>query len=172
MVTGRQKQLIKQVGEYLVAAELCRRELIATSFTGNVPIFDILAITSEDKMKTIQVKATTTNGGWNLDAVDFLDFEPLTDSSQYIKGIRNLSNNNTIFCFVKLGSFGKGKTYSDGDEFYLLPIDKLQRIIEEKYSSFLTKVNHIRPNKHDSHHTKIKKDDIASFKDNWDCVLV
>ena len=107
MVTGRQKQLIKQVGEYLVAAELCRRELIATSFTGNVPIFDILAITSEDKMKTIQVKATTTNGGWNLDAVDFLDFEPLTDSSQYIKGIRNLSNNNTIFCFVKLGSFGK-----------------------------------------------------------------
>jgi hypothetical protein len=171
MVTGRQKQLIKQVGEYLVAAELCRRELIATSFTGNVPIFDILAIASDNKMKTIQVKATTTNGGWNLDAADFLDFKPSTDTSQHIKGTRKLPNSNTIFCFVKLGSFGKEKQSTLDDEFYLLPINELQKIIETRYSAFLTKVNHIRPNKHDSHHTKIKKDDISSFKDNWECVL-
>ncbi len=171
MVTGRQKQLIKQVGEYLVAAELCRRELIATSFTGNVPIFDILAISSEDKMKTIQVKATTTNGGWNLDAADFLDFEPATDSTQHIKGMRKLSNSNTIFCFVKLGSFGKEKQSTNEDEFYLIPINELQKIIEEKYSAFLTKVNHIRPNKPDSHHTKIKIENIAGFKDNWSCII-
>jgi hypothetical protein len=170
-VTGRQKQLIKQVGEYLVAAELCRRELIATSFSGNVPIFDILAITSDEKMKTIQVKATITNGGWNLDAIDYLDFQPPTDDSQYIKGILKLPNNNTIFCFVKLGSFGKEKTSSAPDEFYLLPIDELQKIIEKRYSAFLTKVKHIRPKKHDSHHAKIKKHDISSFKDNWDCLL-
>ena len=171
MVSGRQKQLIKQVGEYLVAAELCRRELIATSFTGNVPIFDILAITSDEKMKTIQVKATTTNGGWNLDAADFLNFESSSDNTQHIKSIRDLSKNNTIFCFVKLGSFGRGEISTDVDEFYLLPIADLQKIIEEKYSAFLVKVNHIRPNKPDSHHTKIKKDNIAQFKDNWDCIL-
>ena len=171
MVTGRQKQLIKQVGEYLVAAELCRRELIATSFTGNVPIFDILAITSDEKIKTIQVKATTTNGGWNLDAGIFLEFEPSSDNSQYIKGLRDLSNNNSVFCFVKLGSFGKEEISQNIDEFYLIPVVNLQRIIEEKYSAFLTKVNHIRPNKPDSRHTKIKKDNLVQFKDNWNCIL-
>jgi len=36
-------QLTKQVGEYLVAAEVCRRGLIATTFTGNVPHYDIIA---------------------------------------------------------------------------------------------------------------------------------
>ncbi len=41
--TGRDKYVVKQVGEYLVCAELGRRGYIATSFTGNVPEFDILA---------------------------------------------------------------------------------------------------------------------------------
>ena len=44
MATGRENHLVKQVGEYLVAAELCRRGFIATTFTGNVPEFDLLAI--------------------------------------------------------------------------------------------------------------------------------
>ncbi len=107
MVTGRQIQLIKQVGEYLVAAELCRRELIATSFTGNVPVFDILAITHDETMKTIQVKTTTTHDGWNLDAAKFLEFVPQVDKLQYINGFKKLPNLDTIFCFVILGSFGR-----------------------------------------------------------------
>jgi len=171
MVTGRQKQLIKQVGEYLVAAELCRRELIATSFTGNVPIFDILAITSNDVMKTIQVKATRTDGGWNLDASHFLDFKNAVDNTQHIKGIRNLSNKNTIFCFVKLGSFGCENNLSRRDEFYLLPIDKLQEIIHDNYSGYLKKVNNYRRKNPQSHHMKIKKEHISKFKDNWNCVM-
>ena len=171
MVTGRQKQLIKQVGEYLVAAELCRRELIATSFTGNVPIFDILAITNEEKMKTIQVKATTTNGGWNLDATDYLDFEPTTNELQYIKGIRKLPYSNTVFCFVKLGSFGRDNITPEIDEFYLIPVSELQKIIERNYSTYLTKVDHIRTKNPESHHLKIKRDEISDFRDNWDCIL-
>jgi hypothetical protein len=42
MATGRQMKLVGQTGEYLVAAELGRRGLIATTFTGNVPDYDIL----------------------------------------------------------------------------------------------------------------------------------
>ncbi len=171
MVTGRQKQLIKQVGEYRVAAELCRRELIATSFTGNVPVFDILAISDDEKMKTIQVKATTTDGGWNLDATDYLDFEATMDKTQHIKGVRKLSNSAIVFCFVKLGSFGRENITLEHDEFYLIPVGELQKIIESKYSSFLTKVDHIRPNNPESHHVKIKLGDISDFKGNWDCVI-
>jgi len=108
MVTSRQMQTIKQVGEYLVAAELCRRELIAASFTGNVPIFDILAITYNNKLKTIQVKTSTKGKGWNLNASDYLEIYK-ENNIQIIKGIRNLENLDTIFCFVKLNSFGKEK---------------------------------------------------------------
>ena len=35
MPSGRNNQLLGATGEYLVAAELCRRGLIATTFTGN-----------------------------------------------------------------------------------------------------------------------------------------
>jgi hypothetical protein len=41
MATGCSTQITKQVGEYLVAAEICRRGFIATTFTGNVPHYDI-----------------------------------------------------------------------------------------------------------------------------------
>ena len=43
MATGRQVQLTKQVGEYLVAAELSRRGLLTATFAGNVPDYDIVA---------------------------------------------------------------------------------------------------------------------------------
>ena len=43
MTTGRNNKLVGQTGEYLVAAELSRRGLIATTFTGNVPYYDIIA---------------------------------------------------------------------------------------------------------------------------------
>lgn len=49
MSEGRQNQLTKQVGEYLACAELCRRGYITTSFTGNVPDFDVLVVNDENK---------------------------------------------------------------------------------------------------------------------------
>ena len=43
MGTGRNNKLVGQTGEYLIAAELSRRGYIATTFTGNVPDYDIIA---------------------------------------------------------------------------------------------------------------------------------
>jgi hypothetical protein len=40
MATGRSNQLVKQVGEYLVACELARQELLVATFSGDVPDFD------------------------------------------------------------------------------------------------------------------------------------
>jgi hypothetical protein len=57
MATGRDNQLTKQVGEYLVAAEVCRRGFIATTFTGNVPHYDIIASNASGRHQAIQVKA-------------------------------------------------------------------------------------------------------------------
>lgn len=56
MTKGRENQLTKQVGEYLVSAELCRRGFVATTFTGNIPEFDMLAVNGSNETIPLQVK--------------------------------------------------------------------------------------------------------------------
>ena len=58
MATGRSNKLVGQTGEYLIAAELSRRGLIATTFTGNVPHYDIIASDEIGRHVSIQVKAS------------------------------------------------------------------------------------------------------------------
>lgn len=57
MATGLSNKLVGQSGEYLVAMELSRRGLIATTFTGNVPHYDIIASDITGRHFTVQVKA-------------------------------------------------------------------------------------------------------------------
>ena len=65
MATGRSTKLVGQAGEYLVAAELSRRGLIATTFTGNVPHYDIIASDENGRHVSVQVK-TTRSGSWQF----------------------------------------------------------------------------------------------------------
>ena len=70
MATGRSNKLVGQTGEYLVAAELSRMGLIATTFTGNVPHYDIVATDSEFRSILVQVKAIT-GSSWQFDVSKF-----------------------------------------------------------------------------------------------------
>ena len=65
MATGRGNKLTGQLGEYLVAAELARRGLIATTFTGNVPHYDIIASDEKGRHVSVQVK-TSRSETWHL----------------------------------------------------------------------------------------------------------
>ena len=58
MATGRSNKLVGQTGEYLVAAELSRRGLIATTFSGNVPHYDIIASDEAGRHVSVQGKAS------------------------------------------------------------------------------------------------------------------
>jgi len=167
MVTGRQIQLIKQVGEYLVTAELSRRELIAASFSGNVPGFDILAVNADNNLKTIQVKTTTKNRGWLLDAQDYLDISISDENMQMIKGKRELSNREIIFCFVNLKSFGKKSSLTERDEFYIIPVKELQNIVYNKYFDYLKKIGGSRPKNPKSTNKQITPAEIADYKEKW-----
>ena len=72
MATGRQVQLTKQVGEYLVAAELSRRGLLTATFAGNVPAYDIVATGSRGQTALVQVKAIA-GPSWQFDIRTFVD---------------------------------------------------------------------------------------------------
>jgi len=58
-------QLVKQVGEYLVACELARRDFFVATFSGNVPDFDIIAADEAGHSVPIQVK-TIRGGDWQF----------------------------------------------------------------------------------------------------------
>jgi hypothetical protein len=70
MTTGLKTQLAKQVGEYLVAAELGRMGLIAATFAGNVPDYDIVAMDATGMAVPVQVKAVTGRS-WQFDVRRF-----------------------------------------------------------------------------------------------------
>jgi hypothetical protein len=161
MATGRGTQLTKQVGEYLVSAELCRRGYISTTFTGNVPDFDILAINEKHKTIPIQVK-TINAGAWQFDAAKYIKIEQ-KKKVQKVTGKVKTGHPNLVFVFVKI--IGQGT-----DEYFILRLCDLQNIIFRNYKRYLKAKHGIRPKKHDSKHTIVKVDELKLFKDNWELI--
>ncbi|MBI2831090.1 MAG: hypothetical protein HYX79_02400 [Chloroflexi bacterium] len=160
MATGRGMQLTKQFGEYSVCAELCRRGFIATTFTGNVPEFDILAINDKRENKHIQVKAIKSSS-WQFDAGKFLDISFSSNGIQTINGKKPIQDPNLICVFVKLVSQGK-------DEFYILRFEELQDIIYKNHRSCLSKYQGRRPRKPNSMHTAVSPENLSKYRDNWE----
>jgi hypothetical protein len=136
MATGRDMQLTKAVGEYLVCAELCRMGFVASSFTGNVPDFDVIAVNSKNKSIPIQVK-TIRAGEWQLNADKYLDISILK-GAQRVKGKRKTSSGNLIHIFVRLSEQGK-------DKFYIFRFRDLQNIIYKNYTLWLHEHGGRRP---------------------------
>ena len=160
MATGRNMQLTKMVGEYLVCAELCRRGLLATTFTGNVPEFDILATDKGLQTIPIQVKANA-KGNWMLRADSFLNIDYNKETKiQTIVGKKDFENSKLIYILVKLVDHGK-------DEFYVLQLQDLQRIIFKHHSEYLQKHEGRRPKNPESMHAAISSKHLLDYRDNW-----
>ncbi len=156
--------LVKQVGEYLVCAELGRRGYIATSFTGNVPEFDILAIDKDNRLQSLQVKAIRQRGNWQFDGSRFLDIS-LVGAVQTIKGKVALHDPDLICVFVRVAEPDQG---SGKDEFYIFRLKDLQDRLLQLYGDWLAAHDGKRPKKHDSMHVSVSPQDLAPYRDNWD----
>jgi hypothetical protein len=166
MATGRSNQLTKQIGEFLVCAELSRLGFITTPFAGNVPDFDVLAI--DDKLNIIPVQVKAIRGGsWQFDGTKFLNirFRRKGDTiTQIVEGKKQLPSPGLIYIFVKIGSAGS-------DEFYILKLADIQDIIFTKYSDWLFKHGGKRPRKPDSTHNSVLPKDLSKFRDNWQLIM-
>lgn len=162
MATGRNMQLTKQVGEYLAAAELCRRGLIATTFTGNVPEFDILAINEKRETIPIQVK-TIQSGSWQSDVTNFLIID-IKQGVQTIGGKVKLPNPDLVCIYIKLIESGK-------DEFYILKMKEFQDIVLESYTKWIKSHNYRRPRKPESTHLSVASRELSAYRDNWGLIV-
>src|SRR5580658_8171447 len=114
MATGLSNQITKQIGEYLVASELGRIGLVAATFSGNVPDYDIIATDSAFRSVPVQVK-TTNSTTWQFgDMRRFVNIR-LNGKKQVIGRPVVLSEN--IVCVMVALSRRYGK-----DRFYVLPL--------------------------------------------------
>jgi hypothetical protein len=100
VVSGRDMQLTKQMGESLVVAELGRQGFIAASFTGNVPDIDVLALSPSGHALAIQVKAIH-GPSWQFDIRTFLNVR-LVGNRQIVKGKKTSLDRNRLCVFVRL----------------------------------------------------------------------
>ena len=156
MSTGLINKLTGQIGEHLVTAELGRRGIIATPFSGNVPEIDILA---HNKGITghIQVKAINKNSSWQFDIRTFLNIR-LTKTRQQIDG-KNINLDRTIICvFVALGD------YLGDDKFYIFKLGWLQDWFKKSYEGRKL------PKNINSFHCAIWEKDMRKHLDRWNII--
>ena len=162
MATGRQNKLVGQTGEYLIASELSRRGLIATTFTGNVPDYDIIASTDKGKHISVQVK-TITGTTWQFAKVDrYVDIK-FQDHVQIVGQNHPSPVENLVFVFVKLGGYGS-------DKFYICTWPELCDVLSQHHSEFLAKHNGVRPKRWDSLHISMSVKEISHFENRWDLI--
>jgi hypothetical protein len=162
MATGRGNYLTKQTGEYLVAAELSRRGFIATTFTGNVPHYDIVAVDDSGGHALVQVKAIAANS-WQLNAAQFVEvvFE---GPRQIVKGALREPYPDLVCVFVQIAKPDSGIR----DRFFVLPWKELCQIVVAHHCDFLGKHGGIRPRKPESLHTAISPKQIEKWEGRWD----
>lgn len=162
MATGRSNQLIKQIGEYLVACELARRGLLVATFSGNVPDFDLIATDFKGSSCPIQVK-TIKGGAWQFSIDKFVDIT-FDGNKQLIGDKKPLSIPQLVSVFV-LASEKYGE-----DQFFVLEWSKVQDILIANYRRWLDSHGGVRPRKPDSLHCAIVQSDLRDYKDNWSTI--
>lgn len=163
MATGRSTKLTGAAGEFLVSAELCRRGLISTPFSGNVPYYDIIASDAEAGHIVIQVKAITKRH-WQFDAKKFIDIT--FDGDRQIIGEPKAEPYPDLFCvFVALGEV------HSLDRFFVFTWKELRKIIEDHHRAYLKKHGGIRPKAPQSTHISVGIQELEQHEDRWDSIL-
>ena len=139
-------QLSKQLSENLVAAELARRGIVATPFSGNVPDIDILAFKS-GKLISVQVKSVKT-GNITVPIVE-RDYLILKQEGNFQKVIEKKEmpqwKKDLIFSLFYLLEPWRRQVY-------IWENSSIQEIIFSNYQSLLQTHNGIRPRNPNSRH--------------------
>jgi hypothetical protein len=159
MSTGRSNKLVGATGEYLVAAELSRRGLIATTFTGNVPHYDIIASDEDGRHVSVQVKASR-GPSWQFGNIT-LYCDITFDGKRQIVGNRKPSPvRRLIMVFVKIDEEGN-------DSFYIVPWERFRDMLVAHHEAYLAKHSGTRPKRWDSFHCTIAESALHRYQDKW-----
>ena len=167
MSSGRNNKLAGQVGEHLVCAELGRRGLIATPFSGNVPAFDVVAANEQCRTVPIQVKASRADN-WPNDARDWMDisFDPKAKKQNFL-GRKQIENSDLIHVFVAIAN---ADDKAGRDRFFIFTKAQLQEICVNHYSNWMGGIGWRRPRSPESYDLRFLTADIQKYENNWELI--
>lgn len=161
MATGLSNKLTGQIGEFLACAELGRQGYIATSFTGNVPEYDI--IVSDDSLKTLPIQVKTSRSeNWPSRADYWLEIEFDHENKQQInRGLKKIKNPDLIYICIALG-------YKHGeDRFFICRKRDIQNACVKGYIDWMDPKDWKRPRNYKSLDNRYSVCDLKSFENNW-----
>lgn len=163
MSKGLSNKLAGQVGEFLVCAELGRRGLIATSFTGNVPEFDL--IVADESLKTLPVQVKTSRGhSWPTTASRWINVTIDEKRQEQVDhGDSDIAHPDLIYVCVLLAA----PESNDTDRYFILLKRELQTICARNYRTWMSKHNWKRPKNFRSLDNRYYVTDLEPFEDNW-----
>lgn len=159
MATGRSNKLVGQTGEYLVAAELSRRGMIATTFTGNVPHYDIIASNKDGKHVSVQVKASR-GSSWQFGDITHFCNISFQGKHQIVGRPKRCPVQRLVVVFVTIDANG-------ADRYYILTWRTLRDLIVKGHKAYLARHGGMRAEKWDSLHCAISEKDLRPYKDKW-----
>jgi hypothetical protein len=162
MQKGRSNLLVGQTGEYLVAAELARRGLIATTFTGNVPHYDIIASDESGRHVSVQVKASR-RGSWMVGDIRNYCEISFEGKRQVVGARKACPVARLVVVMVRVDE-------SRDDRFYVCRWEKWRDFIVDHHEAYLARHGGIRPKRWDSLHVGISEDLVGSCRDQWEVV--
>lgn len=164
MATGLSNKLTGQTGEYLACAELGRRGLIATTFTGNVPEYDL--IVCDESLNTIPIQVKTSRSDtWPSKASLWLNIELDEKNKRQINlGPKKITNPDLIYICVLLGDT------QDKDRFFVCKKSDIQNICIKAYKSWMEPRNWKRPKNFKSLDNRYRLEDLLEFENNWSLV--
>jgi hypothetical protein len=166
MSSGRNNKLTAQIGEYLVCAELGKRNLIATPFSGNVPAFDVLA--TDEFCRTIPIQVKTSRGDkWPTDARTWINihFDKETKTQNNLGRIQ-ITNPDLIYVFVALAPDDKSK-----DRFFILTKSQLQDVCIKAYSRWMDGHDWKRPRSPESYDCRFSISELEKEHENkWELI--
>jgi len=162
MATGRSNKLVGQTGEYLIAAELSRRGLIATTFTGNVPHYDIIASDEVGRHVSVQVKASRGSSWQFANITQYCEIS-FNGKRQFVGNPNPCPVKRLIVTFVKIDD-------NRDDRFYILPWERLRDLLIDHHTAFLAKHDGIRPQRWNSLHCAISENSLHPYQDRWDTI--
>lgn len=160
--SGRANTLTGQVGEYLVAAELARRGLIATTFTGNVPHYDIIASNARGRHVSVQVK-TSNSLTWQF-AIDRFCIVQFRGEHQVLRSSLRPPVNRLVVVLVKLASG------DERDRFFVSTWRQLRDILVRQYREYLHGHRGRRPKNPESLHCAVQASSVKRSEDRWSIV--
>jgi Holliday junction resolvase-like predicted endonuclease len=162
MGTGRNNKLVGQTGEYLVAAELSRRGYIATTFTGNVPDYDIIASNEKGKHVSVQVKASS-GSSWQFGDVSRYFEISYKGRRQIVGRPKKCPVQRLVVVFVAIDPKGN-------DRFYILTWRALRDSLRKGHKAYLAAHGGKRPQKWDSLHAAIQEKHLTPHLNRWEVV--